>query len=138
MKDIYDNIRSIRILKNLSQEHLAESLGVSQSSYGKLERGATKITWDKLVRISEILNITPWDIVHFGKVKEYQIPSVREPEVTMESDASHMKSVSLLQERVKYLEQVNELLQKQLADKDEIISLLRQDSNPTKERRGKK
>ncbi len=126
MKDIYDNIRSIRILKNLSQEHLAESLGVSQSSYGKLERGATKITWDKLVKIAAILNTTPWDIVNFGKMREYQLPSQRERETpVVENDASQMKSVAILQERVKYLEQVNELLQKQLADKDEIISLLK-------------
>jgi transcriptional regulator with XRE-family HTH domain len=126
MKDIYNNIRSIRILKNLSQEHLAESLGVSQSSYGKLERGATKITWDKLVKIAAILNTTEWDIVNFGKIREYQLPSQREPEKpTIESDASHMRSVAILQERVKYLEQVNELLQKQLSDKDEIITLLK-------------
>lgn len=127
MKDIYDNIRSIRILKNLSQEHLAESLGVSQSSYGKLERGATKVTWEKLVKIAAILNTTEWEIVNFGRSNTAtQIAPQRAVEPTPVAPAPSLSAdAAILQERVNYLEQVNQLLQKQLADKDEIIALLK-------------
>ena len=127
MKDIYDNIRSIRILKNLSQEHLAESLGVSQSSYGKLERGATKVTWEKLVKIAAILNTTEWEIVNFGRSNAAaQIAPQRAVEPAPVVSASPQNAdAAILQERINYLEQVNQLLQKQLADKDEIIGLLK-------------
>jgi transcriptional regulator with XRE-family HTH domain len=64
-KQIYDNIRTMRILKNISQEFMAEEMKVSQSSYGKLERGATKVTWEKLVKIAKIFQCGEFDIVHF-------------------------------------------------------------------------
>lgn len=128
MKEIYDNIRSIRILKNLSQEHVAEGLGISQSSYGKLERGTTRVTWDKLVRIATILHTTPWEIVNFNKSRPFPLSETNEEsDPSLGANFSSHQNVEILQERVKYLEQVNELLKKQLDDKTEIIQLLKKE-----------
>ena len=128
MKDIYDNIRSLRILKNLSQEHVAECLGVSQSSYGKLERGTTKITWEKLIKIAETLQTTPWEIVNFNKARPFPLAQPAEVfEVSGDVDPGTARNIASLQERVKYLEQVNDLLNRQLDDKKEIIALLKKE-----------
>jgi len=128
MKDIYENIKSMRLLKSLSQEHVAECLGVSQSSYGKLERGTTRVTWEKLVKLAEILETTPWQIVNFNKERPFPISRPNSNiEVTEDMDEETVRDINQLQERVKYLEQVNDLLQKQLDDKREIIQLLKKE-----------
>lgn len=128
MKDIHDKIRAIRILKNYSQEHMAESLGISQSSYGKMERGTTKVSWEKLQRLSEILNMTIWEIAYFNE---------KEPPAGLSEDNVPMKNgthndseqrVEMLNERIRNLEQVNQLLEKQLKDKSEIIRLLKKET----------
>ncbi|MDR0294720.1 MAG: helix-turn-helix transcriptional regulator [Prevotellaceae bacterium] len=51
------NIRQIRELKNLSQEHVAHELGVSQSSYARIENGTVIPKIDRLQQIAEILEI---------------------------------------------------------------------------------
>ena len=71
MTGIHDNIRAIRVLKNLSQEYVADSMGVSQSAYGKLERGETQVTWDKLCRIAKVLETTAWEIANFDAERPY-------------------------------------------------------------------
>ncbi len=62
-------IKNIRELKNLTQEHMAERLKISQTAYSKLESGKTKITPEKLLVISEILEIDPDAILGFDTKK---------------------------------------------------------------------
>jgi len=52
---ILENIRQIRHERRYSQEYMAISLTVSQNAYSKLERGRTKLTWDRLAEIANIL-----------------------------------------------------------------------------------
>lgn len=62
-------IKSIRELKNLTQEYMAEQLDISQDAYSKLEKGTTKISQDKLDKIAEVLEINPEDISDFDNQK---------------------------------------------------------------------
>lgn len=62
-------IKSIRELKNLTQEYMAEKLDISQAAYSKLEKGNTKISEDKLNKIAEILEVNPDDITDFDNKK---------------------------------------------------------------------
>jgi transcriptional regulator with XRE-family HTH domain len=59
-------IKKIRELKNLSQTHLAQQLGMSQSAYSKIEIGETEVTYSKLEKISEALELKPEDIIRFN------------------------------------------------------------------------
>ena len=93
---------------------------MSQSAYGKLERGETKITWEKLNRIAEILKITAFEIANFDAKHSYKPTVVKDQLIEHSSDAD-----SVLRERVKFLERINDTLRKQLDDKNEIIRLLR-------------
>ncbi len=122
MKKIHDNIRAIRSLKNYSQEHMAESLGISQSSYGKLERGHTQITWNKLKKLSTIFSTSVWNIVHFNESYPAHLQSGEEkPETEGSVSASE---VHALKEHITHLQQLNDLLEQQVNDKMEIIRLL--------------
>lgn len=65
IKSIYDKIVQIRKEKGISQEFMAEQLGIEQSTYGKIERGTIKLTIEKLELISEVFQISLIDIVTY-------------------------------------------------------------------------
>lgn len=52
---IADRIRAKREERKVTQEHMAERLGISQNAYSQLELGRTKITLDRLQRIMDEL-----------------------------------------------------------------------------------
>jgi XRE family transcriptional regulator, regulator of sulfur utilization len=63
MKDIYDNIKTLRKEKKISQEDMAIALDMFQANYGKLERGITELTISRLYKIAEILEVSVLDIL---------------------------------------------------------------------------
>lgn len=68
---IGNNIKNIRELKNLTQEHVAERLDISQSAYSRLEKGEIKISKEKLTQIAEVLEVKPEDIKEFDSQKYF-------------------------------------------------------------------
>ena len=60
-------IRSVREAKGYSQEYLAEMLDMSQSSYANLESGKSTLSVDRLLSITEILEIDVHRLLHFPK-----------------------------------------------------------------------
>jgi DNA-binding XRE family transcriptional regulator len=52
---INEKIRTLRELKNLTQENMAQALDISPTAYGNLERGETPLTYDKLEQIATVL-----------------------------------------------------------------------------------
>ncbi len=71
MTVIENKIRNIRELKNLTQEYMAEKLGMTQAGYSKLEGGSTALTYPKLVQIAEILQVNVTDILAFDSQKYF-------------------------------------------------------------------
>jgi transcriptional regulator with XRE-family HTH domain len=57
MERIGARIKRFREIKNLTQEHLAEKLGISQNSYSRLESETVKISTDRLKEIAGILDV---------------------------------------------------------------------------------
>ncbi len=51
---IGEKIRGIRTLKGLSQENMAEMLGLSLLSYGDIERGKKDVNMNRLEQIAEL------------------------------------------------------------------------------------
>ncbi len=56
-KEIGARIKLARINSNLSQDSIAEDLGISVSAYSNMERGAVDITIKRIVQVSEILKL---------------------------------------------------------------------------------
>ncbi|RQN09839.1 XRE family transcriptional regulator [Clostridium butyricum] len=52
------NIKQERLKSNLTQEQLAEMLGISTSYMGRIERGERNLPIDTLIQISNILNVS--------------------------------------------------------------------------------
>jgi transcriptional regulator with XRE-family HTH domain len=63
-------IKKIRELKNLTQDYVSEKLGITQSSYSKLENGEVDIPLERLRQISELLGLKPEDILSFVRVSK--------------------------------------------------------------------
>ena len=57
MNQILPNIRRLRISKEISQEAIANSLKMSQSSYAKLESGQTKLSLERYLLISVYFDV---------------------------------------------------------------------------------
>jgi transcriptional regulator with XRE-family HTH domain len=51
-------IRLIRLSKEISQDFIAEELGVSQSHYSKMEKGERNINLSQLEKIAKVLNVS--------------------------------------------------------------------------------
>lgn len=58
-------IKQLRELKNFTQEHMAQQLGLSTRAYSKIESGETQLTINRLNEISEILGIDPIEVLGF-------------------------------------------------------------------------
>lgn len=56
VKQITDNIRTLRENRNYSQEYMAGRLFISQNTYSKLELGYTGLTLERLILIAGVLN----------------------------------------------------------------------------------
>ena len=60
---IKDNIRNIRKGKGLTQEDMADRLGISLTAYRDLERGSTSIVNSNIYRIAEITGTSTEEIM---------------------------------------------------------------------------
>jgi transcriptional regulator with XRE-family HTH domain len=58
MNVIGTRIRKIREEQGLKQEYIAAEMGITQSDYGRLEKDDNRLTATKLIKISEILNVS--------------------------------------------------------------------------------
>lgn len=60
-------IRNLRTLKGYSQDNMAKMLGLSVTSYSKIERDEVNLTLKRLEEIAAILQMTLLDILTFGE-----------------------------------------------------------------------
>ena len=71
--NIGTKIKKLRELKNLTQEHMASVIGVTQSAYSRLELGETEITYSKLARIASELGMKPEDVISFNESMVFNV-----------------------------------------------------------------
>lgn len=57
------NIQVIRKLKGLTQQELSEQIGINLQSLSKIERGINYPTFDTLQKLTEILDVTPNELL---------------------------------------------------------------------------
>jgi transcriptional regulator with XRE-family HTH domain len=56
-QSIANQIRRARQNKDLSQENMADELGITKGAYSKIERGVTAISVERLAAIAKILDM---------------------------------------------------------------------------------
>lgn len=60
-------IKKLRELRNFTQDHVAREIGLDQSAYSRLEKGETRITFEKLSSIAQVLDVEPEIIFSFDE-----------------------------------------------------------------------
>jgi transcriptional regulator with XRE-family HTH domain len=70
---IGQKIKKIRELRNLTQEHMADKLGLSQTGYGNIERDETEITVKRLHQIAHVLEIKANELLGFDEKSALQV-----------------------------------------------------------------
>lgn len=56
---IHHNLKKLREFRNYSQEFIASELGKSQNAYSQMENGKTKIKEAEIIKLAELLEVTP-------------------------------------------------------------------------------
>jgi transcriptional regulator with XRE-family HTH domain len=64
---IGQRIKKIRELRNLSQQHMAEKLEITQQTYSKMETGEIDFPVSRLQKLAETLEIKPEEIFMFDE-----------------------------------------------------------------------
>lgn len=64
---VNEKIRFLRENKNLTQDQMAERLGMSTNGYAKIERGETRLTIPKLEQIVEIFDTDVLELMSLGE-----------------------------------------------------------------------
>lgn len=66
-------IKKLRELRNFSQEFMANSLGLSQTGYGKIERDLTDLSINRLQQIAKVLDVDYKQILEFDEKNIFKL-----------------------------------------------------------------
>ena len=115
---IGQKIKKLRELKNLTQTHLADQLGVSQSAHSKIELGESEVTFSKLEKISEALGMKPEEVIAFNDQMVFNITNnpnggnvfshINHNSISETERQLYQDQINLLKEEVSYLKQMLE------------------------------
>ncbi len=117
------NIKTIRERKNLTQEFVANQLGMSQNNYSNIENGIVKLTIDRLIEISKILDVSAEELItneaqnfnfHNSNIEKFYgyIENLQE-----ENKELTNTTIKLLSDQIAYLQKENDRLYKLLESK---------------------
>lgn len=71
LEKIGTKIRNIRVAKGLTQENIAEQLGMSHSGYAKIERGEVDMNISRLEQIAQKFCVDLAEIVQTNEVNNF-------------------------------------------------------------------
>ena len=115
---IKENIRRIRKERRMTQEEMADMLGISITAYRDLERGSTSIMNGNVLRLAELLNTSTEEIV-LG-YRPVQMPGKKLEEMQAEYSAR----IENLEKENEYLRKLVKSLEETIATKTQIIEML--------------
>ena len=120
LPNIGKKIKMLRELRNLTQEHMAGVLGVTQSAYSRMEIGETEITYSKLARIATEIGMKPEDIISFSESMVFNVMNnqtgnglvIQNNHPTNEERELFNQQIETLKNEVDYLKKIMDSLLK--------------------------
>ncbi len=103
-------IKKIREIKGFSQEFMAKELGMSQSSYSRIEKDDNELNFKRLTEISKIFDIKPLDIINFDDKNVFNNTNNEVVINTGDYYAYSKKEKELYETRITHLEKEVEFL----------------------------
>ena len=119
--NIGQKIKSLREKRNYTQEYMAEQLGITQSSYSKLEQDKSDLPVSRLFKIAEILEVNTEEyLTLLGIQAEYVVTNNNYKNQQNSFVAAIMHQHHTANETVLY-EQTIQSLQKTIDTQDRLI-----------------
>ena len=115
---IKENIKKLRKERKMTQEAIANQLGISTNAYGEIERGSTSIMNAHVLRIAKLLDTSTEELV-LG-YRPIQIPGKKLEEM----QAEYSERIDALEKEVEYLRKLVKSLEETIATKTQIIEML--------------
>ena len=107
-------IKYFRESANLTQEHVAEKLGITQGAYSQIENNQSKLSADMLKKVAAILGVSPLDILN------------TQPTIVNFDSTIHGQGVGQIENFYTFQ---REFVEKIVASKDEQIAALQNTIN---------
>ena len=112
--NIGTKIKKLRELKNLTQEHMASVIGITQSAYSRMELGETEITYSKLARIAGELGMKPEEVIAFNESMVFKVMHnqtgngliIQNNTLNNEERELYKQQIETLKEEVAYLKKI--------------------------------
>ncbi len=115
---VNEKIRFLRESKSLTQDEMAERLGMSTNGYAKIERGETRLTIPKLEQIVEVFDTDILELISLGENKVVYIQDSDNHSINIINPISQDLAAEIIQ-----LKQTISHQQEMLDAKNELISL---------------
>ena len=115
---IKENIRKIRKERKMTQEEMADMLGISITAYRDLERGSTSIMNGNVLRMAELLQTSTEELV-LG-YRPIQMPGKKLEEI----QAEYSERIDELEKENEFLRKLVKSLEDTIATKTQIIEML--------------
>lgn len=117
-------LRLFREFRNYSQEYIAEKLGITQTSYSRIENNRTKLTAERLGQLAAILNVPTTDLL-----------SDDEPVIQCNDSSFHHLMLTQKDEWNELLDNMRQHYEQLISRKDERISFLENEVNNLRDER---
>ena len=104
MPDYYligQNIRKFRKAKRMSQESLAERIGISTTHMSHIETGNTKLSLPVLIELSQILEVSTDSIIFGDSGRDAELPGRQIAELLESSSTKQQRIISEVVSAVK-------------------------------------
>ena len=115
---IKENIRKFRKERKMTQEEIADMLGISITAYRDLERGSTSIMNGHFLRMAELFDTSTEELV-LG-YRPAQLPGKKLEEM----QAEYAVRIENLEKENEYLRKLVKSLEETIATKTQIIEML--------------
>lgn len=92
MKTITEKIRLYRLERGLSQENMADSLGISTTSYGDIERGKTELSLSRFYQIAEILKVDVTALMGEENRLQQELQQLEVEKLRIENEKLHLEN----------------------------------------------
>lgn len=66
---IEEILRKIRRDKNLSQQNIADEMGIDISTYARIEKGEVKLRFEHAIKLAQLYKLSLDELYHYGEVK---------------------------------------------------------------------